>query len=219
MARLVSTHNEAALREAQDYKLRSKSFRRLFGMSSPASDEISRLGGPEGQVVGIAESVPRMREELECLEEEMVELTRGISTVKVGLVNFSDSDFLELQRTVGRQEAEIACLRQVRFDMPRTLSRGPAEGSRAPVPVYSGERSTLSIFVKLFQTWALTHDAEDTLVTTNPIRVVGRERAELDCAHGREKVNHFVAAWTGLVKGNETDKSPLDMLITAGSPS
>ena len=59
-------------------------------MSSPASNEISRLGRLEGQVVGIAESVPRMQKELEHLRAKMVELTRGFSTIKKGLVHFSD---------------------------------------------------------------------------------------------------------------------------------
>ena len=80
-------------------------------MSSPASDEISTLGQLEGQIMGITESVPRMQEELEHLKKKMVELTRGISTIKEGLVHFSDSDFLDLRSTVGRHEAKIASLR------------------------------------------------------------------------------------------------------------
>ena len=69
-------------------------------MSTPASDEISRLGRLEGQVLGIAESVPHMQEELERLRARTVELTRGLSIIKEGLVGFSD--FLELRGTVGR---------------------------------------------------------------------------------------------------------------------
>ena len=57
------------------------------------------------------------------------------------------------------------------------------------MPVFSGDHSTLSNFLKLFQTWTTAHDAENALVTSEPIRVVGREQAELDNAHGREKVN------------------------------
>ena len=117
----------------------------------------------------------------------MVELTRGFSTVREGLVHFPD--FLELRDMGGRHEAKLSSMRKARFDMPPTLSRGPAEGSRAPVPVCSGDRSTLSNFLKLFQTWTLTHIAGNELVTDEPIRVVGRETAELDSAHGREKVN------------------------------
>ena len=101
--------------------------------------------------MGIAESVPRMQEELERLRARMVELTRGLSTVKEGLMNFSD--FLELRGMGGRLKAKIISLRQAMFEMSATLSRGPAEGSRAPVPVHSGDRSTLSNFLKPFQSW------------------------------------------------------------------
>ena len=127
-------------------------------MPSSASDEISRLGRLESRVMGIAESVPRVQEELERLKDKMVDLTRGISTIKEGLVNFSDSDFLELRSTVGRHEAKIARLRKARFDtLSSTLSRGPADGSRAPMPVYYGDHCTLYDFLKRFQTWTLTH--------------------------------------------------------------
>ena len=67
--------------------------------------------------------------------------------------------------------------------------------------------------------WTLTHNARNTLVTTDPIRVAGRERAELDSVHGREKVNQSIAVWTGMVKRIEKDKTLLDMVITAGSRS
>ena len=108
--------------------------------------------------MGIAERVPRMQEELKRLRAKIVELTRGFSrTIKEGLVHISD--FPEVRSTVGRHEAKIASLRQARLDtLPPTLSRGLAEGSRAPVPVYSGDRSTLSNFLKLFQTWTMALD-------------------------------------------------------------
>ena len=78
-----------------------------------------------------------------------MELTRGLSSVSEGQVNFSD--LLELRGAVGRLQADITSLRS-RIEITPTLSRGPAEGSRAPVPVYSGDHSTLSNFLKLFQT-------------------------------------------------------------------
>ena len=110
--------------------------------------------------MGIAESVPHMQEELERLRARTIELTRRLSIIKEGPVNFSD--FLELRGTGGRLQAEITSLR-VRYEISPTLSRGPAEGSRAPVPVYSGDRSTLFNFLKLFQTWALLHKAWNAL--------------------------------------------------------
>ena len=59
----------------------------------------------------------------------------------------------------------------------------------------------------------------NVLVTELPVRVVGNERPELESIRGREKVNQSIAVWTGLVKGIEKDKTLLDMVITAGSPS
>ena len=180
-------------------------------MSTPASNEISRLGRLEGQVLGIAESVPNKQEELERLRARILdlELMRGLGTIKEGLPNFSD--FLELRLTVGRLQAETTSLR-ARIDISPALSRGPAEGSRARVPVYSGDRSTLSNFEKLIQTWTLLHEAGNAIVTEDPIRVVGRERAELDSTHGRENLNQSIAVWTGLVKRIEKDKTLLDMV-------
>ena len=72
-----------------------------------------------------------------------MELTRGLSSVREDQLNFSD--FLELRRTVGRLQAKITSLR-TKTEISPTLSRGPAEGSRTPVPVYSGDRSTLANF-------------------------------------------------------------------------
>ena len=69
-------------------------------MSTPASDKISRLARLEGQVSGIAESVPHMQEELERLRARKMELMRGLSSAREGQVNFSD--FLALRGTVGR---------------------------------------------------------------------------------------------------------------------
>ena len=66
----------------------------------------------------------------------------------------------------------------------------------------------------------MAHDAETAIiVTSEPIRVVGNDWVELGNAHRREKVNTYVAVWTGLVNGIERDKTLLDMVITAGSPS
>ena len=115
-------------------------------MSTPASDESSRLERLEGQVLGTAESVPHMQEELERLRTRTTKLTRGLSSEREGRVNFYD--FLELRGTVGGLQAEMSNL-QARVDISSTLSRAN-ESSRAPVPVYYGDRSTLSNYLKLF---------------------------------------------------------------------
>ena len=87
---------------------------------------------------------------------------------------------------VGWHETEITGFRRARLDTRSpTLSREPAESSRLPVPLWSGNRSTLPIFFRLFRMWALTHDATNAIiVTSEPIRVVGEDRETLDSAHG-----------------------------------
>ena len=136
-----------------------------------------------------------------------MELTRGLSAIREGQVHFSD--LLELRGTVGRIQAETGSLR-ARIDSSPTLSRGPAEGSRAPMPVYSGDRSTLPNSLKLFQTWTLLHEAGNALVTEDPVRVVGHERFKLESTRGREEVNQSIAVWTRLVKGIQKDKTLLE---------
>ena len=175
-------------------------------MSTPASNESSRLELLEGQVLGIAESVPHTQKEMERLRARTVELTRGLSSEREGRVNLYD--FLELRGTVGRLQAEMSNL-QARVDMSSALSHAN-EGSRAAVPVVcSGDRSTLSNYLKLFQTWTSSYAAGNVPVTEVPARVVGNERPELESIHGREKVSQSIAVWTGLVKGIEKDETLL----------
>ena len=188
---------------------------------TPASDKCSRLEWLEGQVLVIAESVLHMHEEMERLRARTTELTRGLSSERECRVNLSD--FLKLRGTVGRLQAEMSIQAemsnlQARVDISSTPSRAN-ESSRSPVPVYYGDRSTLSNYLKLFQRWTSSYEAGNVLVTEVPVRVVGHERPGLENIHGREKVNQSIAVWTGLVKGIEKDKTLLDMVITAGSPS
>ena len=170
--------------------------------------------------MGIEAKVPGVREELKRHRAEIAELTRTIGATKEGSVEMSD--FLEVRSMIGRHETEIAGLRQARLDTwSPPLSRGPAESinSRLPVPICSGDRTTLPNFLKLFRTWTLAHHAENAIVTSEPIHVVGKDRVELDSTHGREKVNQSIAVWTVLVKGIERDKTLLNMVFTAASSS
>ena len=97
----------------------------------------------------IADLVPDMRNELERPRGEITELARKIVAVKEGSVRTYDS--LEGRRTVGRHEAEIAGSRQDRLDTSSpSLSRGPAESSRFPAPIYFGDRRTLPNFLSQF---------------------------------------------------------------------
>ena len=75
---------------------------------------------------------------------------------------------------------------QARVDISSTLLRAN-EGSRASVPVYSGDRSTLSNYLKLFQTWTSSYAAGNVLVTEVLVRVVGNERPELESIHAEKR--------------------------------
>ena len=58
-----------------------------------------------------------------------------------------------------------------------------------PIPIYSGESSTLSTFLKLFYTWALSHKSEDGLNYSRPaIMATKKSRAELEVEYGRRDV-------------------------------
>ena len=58
------------------------------------------------------------------------------------------------------------------------------------------------------------------IVTSEPVRVVGKDREELDNAYGREKVDQPIAVWAGLVTGESNRIIHfLDKVITAGLPS
>ena len=89
-----------------------------------------------------------------------------------------------------------------------------------PVLIYSGDRSTIPNFLKFFRTWTLAHGAENAIVANELVRVDGKDRNKLDNAHGRQKVNQYIAPWAALlVKGIERSKIRLDMVTTAESPS
>ena len=127
-----------------------------------------------------------MWKELGCHRTEIAERTRRIVVVKEDSVRMSD--FLEVRSMVGRHETEIAGLRQARLDTSSpTLSRGPAESSRLPVPMYSGDRSTLPNLLKFFRTWILAYDAENSIGTDEPVCVAGKDQDELDNVRGRER--------------------------------
>ena len=83
---------------------------------------------------------------------------------------------------VGWYETEIiAGFRPATLDQPSpTLSREPAESRRLPVPIYSGDRSTLPTCFKLFRTWALAHHAVNAIIVSDQICVVGKDRETFD---------------------------------------
>ena len=47
---------------------------------------------------------------------------------------------------------------------------------------------------------------ERLIATSEPIILVGKDREELDIAHERAKVDHYIDVFTGLIEGIERDK-------------
>ena len=155
-------------------------------MFSPTPDKISRLGRLEGRFVGMAELVLRMREELERHRAEIAELTRIIGAIKEGSVKMSD--FLEIRSMVGLHETENVGLRQARLDTSSPTSRVnllKAADSRCPYMLVTAARCLM--FFSFFERglWRITQ--KTPLVTSEPIRVVGKDRVELDNTHQRER--------------------------------
>ena len=71
----------------------------------------------------------------------------------------------DLKVKLYRHEAEIVELRrQVELNSAPSPSLNQQAGNdRFPIPIYSGERSTLHNFLKLFYAWALSFQSEDAL--------------------------------------------------------
>ena len=58
---------------------------------------------------------------------------------------------------------------------------------RFPIPTYSGERSTLSRYLKHFYAWALTSQSEDALKHSRPIIMTGdSSRREMEREYGKQ---------------------------------
>ena len=77
-----------------------------------------------------------------------------------------------------------------------------AENDRFPIPIYSsGERSTLSRFLKLFYTWALSHKSEDALnYSRSVIMTTKKSRTELEVEYGRRNVEQSLVVRSALTK-------------------
>ena len=112
-------------------------------------------------------------------------------------------------------------------DLRRQVERGstplPSQNQQAgtfPIPMYSGERSSLSRFLKQFHTWALSSRSEDALTNSRPVILTGdKSRRELEIKYGRQIVAQSLTVWNGLTKAVEKDKSVAEIVVRAKPPS
>ena len=114
-------------------------------------------------------------------------------------------------------------------DLTRQVERGsaplPPQNQQAgidrfPIPIYSGERNSLSRFLKHFYTWALSSQLEDALNHSRPTIMTGdNSRRELEREYGRQIVAQSLTVWNGLTKAVKKDKTIADIVVRAKAPS
>ena len=82
--------------------------------------------------------------------------------------------------------------------------------------MHSGERNSLSRFLKLFYTWALSHKSEDALSYSRPVIMASKKsRSELEIEYGRrDDVEQSLVVWSAL-----KDKTIADIVVGAKAPS
>ena len=72
------------------------------------------------------------------------------------------NDLLRVNVIVDRHEAELVGLQRRRQNESGTAqSSEEAGGERFPIPIYSGDRSTLPRFLNVFFTWAVSQQSEE----------------------------------------------------------
>ena len=104
-------------------------------------------------------------EKLRRLSYKIEEINRRFDTFA-----FTGETFGDLKVKVYRHEAEMVELRrQVELSSaPLPPLNQQAGNDRFPIPIYSGERSTLHNFLKLFHAWAVSFQPEDALNHSRP---------------------------------------------------
>ena len=146
---------------------------------------------------------------LELLNDEIEEINR-----RFGTVDRTGSTLDDLRVKVKCYENDVANLRrQVERGSTPLLSHNQQAGTFL-IPMYSGERSSLSRFLKQFHTWALLSRSEDALSSSRPVILTGdKSRRELEIEYGRQIVAQSLAVWNGLTKAVEKDKSMADIVV------
>ena len=122
---------------------------------------------------------------LRLLSNEIEEINRRFGTVD------------RTGNTLDGSRVRVNCYENDMADLP---SQNQQAGT-FPIPMYSGERSSLSRFLKQFHTWALSSRSEDALSNSRPVIWTGdKPRRELEIEYGREIVAQSLTVWNGLIK-------------------
>ena len=152
---------------------------------------------------------------LQLLSDEIEEINR-----RFGTVDRTGNTLDDLRVKVNCYKNDMADLRrQVERDSTPLPSQNQQAGT-FPIPMYSGERSSLSRFLKQFHTWALSSRSEDALSHSRPVILTGdKSRRELEREYGRQIVAQPLTVWNGLTKAVEKDKWVAEIVVRVKAPS
>ena len=133
---------------------------------------------------------------LQLLSDEIEEINR-----RFGTVDRTGNTLDDLREKVNCYENDTA-------DLIRQVERGstplPSQNQQAGtflIPMYCGERSSLSRFLKQFHTWFLSSRSEDALSNSRPVILTGdKSRRELEIEYGRQIVAQSLTVGNGLTK-------------------
>ena len=130
----------------------------------------------DGTMKEVLEKLRRLSYEIEEINRrfDSLECTGGTLDDFRVKVDHYESEMISLRRQVELGSALLPPLNQ------------QAGNDRFPIPISSGERSTLSRFLKLFYTWSLLHKSEDALNYSRPVTMITKKsRSDLEVEYGR----------------------------------
>ena len=179
--------------------------------------------GPKDGAASPQARVAAFGDRLSQLENDMAEIRDGIMK-DVQLLKYEIEEinrrFGAVDRTGSRYESDLADLRR---QVERDSTPLPPPNQQAgtfPIPMYSGERSSLSRFLKQFHAWTLSSRSEDALSNSRPVILTGdKSRREMEIEYGRQIVAQSLTVWNGLTKAVEKDRSIADIVVRVKAPS
>ena len=161
--------------------------------------------------------IKEVLEKLRRLSYEIEEINRTFDSV-----DRTGDTLDDLRLRADHYESEMTNLRRQveRGSAPLAPQNQQAGTDRFPFPIYSGELSTMSRFLKLFYTWALLHKSEDALSYSRPvIMTTNKSRSGLEIEDGRRNVEQSPVIWSALTKAIEKDKTIANIVVGPKAPS
>ena len=196
------------------------------------SDPKAGATSPQARALAYSDRLSQLEKDVAEIRDgtvkEVLEKLRGLSddiekiNKRFGTVDRTGDTLEDIRVRVYPHENEMANLkRQVeRGSAPLPPQNQQAGTDRFPIPMCSGERNSLSRFLKHFYTWALSSQSEDALNHSRPIIMTGDSSLrELEREYGRQIVAQSLAVWNGLTKAVEKDKTIADIVVRDKAPS